>query len=171
MELVSLPQNYQFKNLAGKRYEMLQVLCYAGCNKRKKTRWLCKCDCGNLAIISNSDLKGGKTSSCGCLKEHVLLYAKVTHGLTYSPTYKSWSSMIQRATNKNLPCAGNYSLRGITVCDEWRKFENFYADMGERPSLSYSIDRINVDGNYEPGNCRWATTTEQAFNKRKRKGL
>jgi hypothetical protein len=176
MILIPLPTNYQFTNLAGKKYGQLEVLCYAGKTKRirngrvfnGKTKWLCKCSCGNLVIVNNSDVKSGSTKSCGCDKNVKTSSRLGTHRMTYSPTYKSWAMMIQRATNKNLPYAKNYSLRGITVCEQWLQFDNFLADMGERPDNT-SLDRINNDGNYEPSNCRWADRKTQLSNRRKYK--
>jgi hypothetical protein len=95
-----------------------------------------------------------------------LAYRNITHGLSKSPTYKSWLAMKTRCTNPNTPKFYNYGGRGITYDPKWETFEGFYADMGERPSLKYSLDRIDPDGNYTPSNCRWATVGEQNSNKR-----
>lgn len=174
MNIISLPTNYQFVNLAGQRYGKLQVLCYAGCKirirdgkqVRGKSLWLCKCDCQTLCVVNNSDIKSGSTKSCGCDKDIKTSLRLGTHGMSYSPTYKSWAMMIQRATNFNINTAKNYCGRGITVCERWRNsFENFILDMGERPQGT-SIDRIDVNGNYEPSNCRWATKQQQSMNRR-----
>jgi hypothetical protein len=100
---------------------------------------------------------------------------RIRHGYTKqrkSPTYYSWVSMKTRCTNKNELCYDRYGGRGITICERWMfNFPNFLQDMGERPAKNYSIDRINTDGNYEPGNCRWATRSQQAYNRRNKNSL
>lgn len=129
----------------------------------KKGRVLCVCKCGSRTFRKVSDLRRGKTSSCGCDWGS----KRTRHGMWGTRTYRSWHMMIQRATNPNDPRFADYGGRGIEVCDRWRDFENFYADMGLRPD-GKSIDRIDVDGDYEPSNCRWATPSEQQRNRRKK---
>jgi hypothetical protein len=92
--------------------------------------------------------------------------AHVTHGLRSTPAYTSWAAMIQRCTNPNNTGYKNYGGRGISICERWLTFEGFFADMGQKPSSELSLDRLDPDGNYEPGNCRWATPKEQTMNKR-----
>jgi len=126
----------------------------------------CRCDCGTIKEIMGGSLRKKKstagTYSCGCAR----LEKITTHGMTKTPTFKSWESMLQRCTNKNSPDYPRWGGAGITICDRWMKFENFYEDMGERPSLDHSIDRYpNKTGNYEPENCRWTTRSEQQKNK------
>lgn len=91
--------------------------------------------------------------------------ARTTHGMSYEPEYSAWASMLTRCNNPRRPQYQSYGGRGISVCERWSKFENFLADVGQRPSASHSLDRINNDGNYEPGNVRWATVEEQQNNR------
>lgn len=132
--------------------------------------WLCVCDCGNLITVRAADLKSNHTKSCGCLRVETSSTntPAVTHGMSDTVEYGTRTSMIQRCTNPNSQQYSNYGGRGIKVCDRWlNSFENFYADMGPRPSPEHSLDRYpNNDGNYEPGNCRWATKEEQCNNTR-----
>ena len=155
----------------GKTYAHLTILGLAPMSKTQQRRYFCRCVCGVERSFDWYDVRSGHTQSCGCLRVIATTRAKTTHGESWrkhrTPEYQSWAKMIHRCTN---PKAHNwkwYGGRGITVCERWRSsYANFLADMGRRPSLKHSIDRINNDGNYEPGNCRWATQSEQVQNSR-----
>lgn len=134
-------------------------------------RVMAVCDCGNEITTNLGSLKSGITASCGCFALEVLADRSIVHGdaprKKQTKEYKAWANMIARCENPNVDRYPIYGGRGIKVCARWRmSFENFLSDMGRKPSLDHSIDRIEVNGNYEPGNCRWATPDVQANNKR-----
>lgn len=155
------------KDLVGQVFNRLTVMSTAPNRPNKRAYWVCKCECGRETISSTNDLKQDRIRSCGCLQAETRIKANTKHGFNGSRTYVSWCSMLARCTNEKLRSYKNYGGRGIVVCSRWMEFENFLADMGERPE-KHSIDRIDNDGNYEPGNCRWATASEQRKNQRPR---
>lgn len=151
-------------DLTGTRFGQLVAIRYSDKNDGRKA-WVCECDCGAVKEIRGSDLRNGGAISCGCFIAKKLKQGLARkHGMYGSKTYKSWESMIQRCTSKNGPSYDIYGGRGIKVCERWGKFENFYADMGDRP-VGKTLDRWpDKNGNYELSNCRWATKKEQSNN-------
>lgn len=152
--------------MIGKRFGRLTVMRRA--EGTKKTSWVCVCDCGTAERPYRQDnLRYGQTRSCGCVQREIVGSIRVSHRMTKTPEYRTWLHINSRCTNPKNPSWRLYGGRGITVCKEWaNSFEAFYAFMGKRPSRNHSIDRLDPDGNYEPSNCRWATTKEQGRNKR-----
>ena len=126
------------------------------------THWYCICDCGRELSVESHALGSGKTKSCGC-RRVVVGKLKKRHGKSHTKIHNTWMDMKKRCFNKNSTGYEWYGGRGITVCGRWMKFENFYADMGD-PAEGMSLDRIDYNGNYEPGNCRWATDEQQMNN-------
>jgi len=135
--------------------------------KFKQTLWLCRCECGTEKLIVYGSLVSGDSRSCGCLKLEEFLDRSLKHGKTGTKEYVAWQHFRKRCYDNTCPNYMNYGGRGIKVCERWlESFENFFADMGAAPSRNHSIDRINVNGDYEPSNCRWATPKEQQGNRR-----
>ena len=160
----------KFTKLAGQKFGRLTILRRLGilqCYGREQECVMCRCDCGNERVLPESYVKSGHTRSCGCAHGQRLKAddGRVSHDLCGTRIHSIWSKMKGRCycvTDAKYP---RYGGRGIKICERWQKLENFYADMGDPPSGEYSIDRIDNDGNYEPENCRWATTTQQQRNK------
>lgn len=138
--------------------------------KRRQWHWNCICGCGASCIAASTNLGSGATKSCGCLNKEVATARATTHGRTGTPIYHTWVSMRDRCNNSNNKRYPAYGGRGITVCERWSSFENFYEDMGERPK-GKTLDRKDNNGNYEKDNCRWATKVEQSRNQRTNKML
>jgi|SRR5712671_3057393 len=157
-------------NLAGQVFGRLTALSLSPVRTTKGTRqWNCICACGKTKVVRASNLRSGASLSCGCVRAEKattqLRAQNVTHDASNSREYRTWSQMRQRCGNPSSHAWKWYGGRGITVCERWQKFENFLADMGERPP-GLTLDRIDYNGNYEPGNCRWATWAVQGANRR-----
>lgn len=158
----------------GSRFGKLTVidLLFSGGNGQS-SKWLCMCECGNKSIASKSNLLSGRTNSCGCLRQGVNQkhgHAKHGNGKQQSRTYKTWDSMIQRCYNPNHKSFAYYGGRGIVTTKRWLCFDNFIADMGERPLLK-TLERKNNSKGYSKRNCTWATYSEQARNRRTRRSF
>lgn len=146
--------------LQGRRFGRLLVVERDGSTPGGFVAWACRCDCGARTVVRSTYLASGHTTSCGCA-------APEKHGQWGTPEYTAWSGARGRCMNEKDSSYRHYGGRGITMCAQWTSsFPAFLADMGPRPSPGHSLDRMNNDGNYEPGNCRWATGSEQHANRR-----
>lgn len=157
--------NKAFIDLTGKRFGRLTVIEKNHVGSHRTIFWKCKCDCGEFAIVRGKSLKSGNTKSCGCL---IRDRKNVKHGYRHTRLYNIWSGIKARCYNQSSHAYKRYGERGISMCLEWlNNFESFYMwSINNGYSESLSIDRIDVNGNYDPSNCRWATSSQQSNNKR-----
>jgi hypothetical protein len=153
-------------DITGKRFGRWVALCYIPGTRTPRTagKWRVQCDCGAAKEVRTRLLTTGLSTSCGCYARELTKERACTHGMTNSPEFQSWTAMRKRCGYSKHPKYHRYGGRGITVCPEWASFERFYADMGSRPAGT-SLDRIDLDADYEPSNCRWVAVQEQSMNR------
>lgn len=157
----------KFVDLIGKRFGRLTVICKDGIDKQGGAVWLCECKCGNVKPICSRNLIHSNVQSCGCLTQDVAREAKTTHGFSNTRLYNIWEGIKRRCLSDKHSRYYDYGGRGIKVCEEWKCFEPFKDwAMINGYSENLTIERKNVNGNYEPSNCTWATKEEQAHNTR-----
>ncbi|WP_159467997.1 hypothetical protein [Dyadobacter sp. 3J3] len=160
-------------DLKGKKFGDLEVIKFSGYSNSKKPQWVCVCSCGKQISVNGADLKAGKSKTCGCKRVSNIIKRCVTHGLSNRVSgknrlYSIWKGIKKRCYNQNEPGYKNYGGRGITMCDEWMDYMNFHLwATGNGYSDILSIERIRVNENYCPDNCKWATTEEQSNNTRR----
>lgn len=166
----------KFIDLTNSRCGYLTVIGLAG-DRGGQVMWDCQCDCGATTTTRGSSLRNGHTKSCGIrcplgakARSARAGKANLSHGMTGTPTHRIWTAMRARVTNPNHVGYPDYGGRGITICERWARYEHFLEDMGERPE-GMSIDRIKSNGNYEPGNCKWASRKEQNQNTRRNRNI
>jgi hypothetical protein len=157
--------------MIGKRFGRLTVIADAGNTKTGMKMWECKCDCGNITVVRGTHLREGSIKSCGCIRREETSRRFATHRKKNTRIYRTWRNMKTRCYNPKCKYFKDYGGRGIAICEEWmNSFESFFAYVSQLPHFGEegrSIDRINNNGNYEPGNVRWATAKEQRANQRK----
>lgn len=157
------------KNILNQKFGRLTVIEKLGSDKHQEQLWKCRCDCGQEVIVNTISLTSGNTKSCGCYKTELIQKLNYKHGQSHTRLYYVWQAMIRRCYKENEQSYKNYGARGIKVCNKWKKdykeFYNWAMQNGYKEGLS--IERINNNRNYEPNNCKWATSKEQSYNTRR----
>jgi hypothetical protein len=158
-------------DLAGQRFGRLLVLSRGPRDRQGNAQWECVCDCGTATVVRGFCLRDGNTQSCGCLNREASVVKNTVHGGAgagrTTPEYRAWQNMKTRCFNPNFTTYEDYGGRGITVCSQWvNDFPAFLAHVGPKPSPAHSLDRIDNEGHYEPGNVRWASRSDQNRNRR-----
>ena len=151
------------RDISGQRFGKLVVIAHE--RTGREAMWRVRCDCGGEMVARGTRLREGTTVDCGCGVHDRRSNSTKRHGMTETRTWRVWKGMLSRATNQNDKDWMRYGGRGITVCDEWRTFEGFFASMGECPP-NLTLERVDVNGNYCPENCVWATQKQQQRNRR-----
>ena len=158
----------KIKDLKGRVFGRLKVvgLSHIGQGSSRCAFWVCSCSCGSRVVLNGASLRNGRAKSCGCIRGEKTKARNFRHGMAGTPEYRCWKSMIERCEKPGRSDSKYYFDKGITVCKEWRNsFQKFFDHIGPKPSDKHSIDRIDANGNYEPGNVRWATALEQRHNR------
>ena len=169
----------QLRNIEGQVFGRLTIVSYAGAAANRVSLWNARCACGTTLVVRKSNLHNRNTLSCGCHRKDIQRARLTTHGKSllengpYQQEYVCWQSLFQRCNNKKNCRYADYGGRGIKVCERWKSFENFYADMGAIPDtgVRMSIERLDVDRGYEPANCVWLPLREQSKNQRPRRPM
>lgn len=157
-------------DMTGLTFGRLTVDTLASAGSDSRATWWCVCACGNRIQVIGRNLRTGNTKSCGCLRNEIAANRTRTHGRSDTPEYGIWVDIIQRCENTRRPAFKNYGGRGINVCDRWKKFENFFADMGQRPA-GHEIERKDNNKGYSPDNCIWVPEAVQHLNTRRTRWL
>jgi hypothetical protein len=166
------PLSKKIKDIRGMKFGMLAVTGFAGINARNnQAMWDVLCDCGATAIKDGADLRNGGVKSCGCSTDRLIGAGNTKHGDSHGPLHRVWGGMLDRCERENNVAWKDYGGRGIKVCERWHDYRMFKEDMGSGYAKGLQIDRINNDGNYEPGNCKWSTCKEQGNNRRSNRRL